>query len=186
MLKKILLGTVGILVVLCGIIAMQPSTYSVQRSATFKASPDVAFALVNDFHNWGGWSPWDKMDPSQKTTFEGAATGVGAKYGWSGNDQVGEGRMTIEKSEPTEITVKLEFLKPFTATNTTTFTFVKTPEGNETTWAMSGHNNFVSKAFDLFLDMDKVVGDDFERGLRAMKAAAEAAPQAPSVAVTTP
>ncbi len=186
MLKKVSLGVAALLVALVMVIALRPADFRIERSIKMAAPPEAARALVNDLRQWGAWSPWDKLDPSMKRSYEGPPSGVGAKYAWVGNDQVGEGRMTIEKSEPTEITVKLELLKPFTATNTTTFTFVKTPEGNETTWAMSGHNSFVSKAFDLFMDMDKVVGADFERGLRAMKAAAEAAPQAPSVAVTTP
>jgi hypothetical protein len=186
MLKKILIGLGAALVVLLIVIAVQPAEFHIERSVNMAAPPEAAFAQVNDFHNWGAWSPWDKMDPSMKRSYEGAPSGVGAKYAWAGNNQVGEGRMTIEKSEPSEIAIKLEFLKPFAATNTATFTFTKTPEGNETTWAMDGHNNFVSKAFSLFMDMDKLVGSDFERGLAAMKTAAEAAPKLPSVAELKP
>lgn len=175
MLKKILLGVVGVLVALCGVIAMQPSTYSVQRSATFKAAPDITFALVNDFHNWGGWSPWDKLDPNQKTTFEGAATGVGAKYGWSGNDQVGEGRMTIEESKVNELVrIKLEFIRPFASTSPTTFTFAPAAEGVTVTWKMDGTNDFMGKAFSLFVNMDAMLGKDFDNGLAAMGKIAEA------------
>jgi hypothetical protein len=175
MLKKILLGAAGVIVLLCGIIAVQPSTYSVQRSATFKASPDVAFALVNDFHNWGGWSPWDKMDPNQKTTFEGPATGVGAKYSWSGNDQVGEGRMTIEESKANELVrIKLEFIRPFASTSPTTFTFSPAAEGVTVTWKMDGTNNFMGKAMCLVMDMDAMLGKDFDAGLAAMGKLAEA------------
>jgi hypothetical protein len=186
MLKKILLGVLALLVVLVIVIALQPAEFRIERSITMAAAPEAAHAQVNDFHQWGAWSPWDKMDPSMKRSYEGAPSGVGAKYAWAGNNQVGEGRMTIEKSEPSEIAIKLEFLKPFAATNTATFTFTKTPEGNKTTWAMDGHNNFVSKAFSLFMDMDKLVGSDFERGLAAMKTAAEAAPKIPSVAELKP
>ena len=175
MLKKILLGAAAVLVALCGVIAMQPSTYSVQRSATFKAAPDITFALVNDFHNWGGWSPWDKMDPNQKTTFEGAATGVGAKYGWSGNDQVGEGRMTIEESKVNELVrIKLEFIRPFESTSPTTFTFAPAAEGVTVTWKMDGTNTFMGKAFSLFVNMDAMLGKDFDNGLAAMGKIAEA------------
>lgn len=175
MLKKILLGAAVVLVALCGIIAMQPSTYSVQRTATFKAAPDITFALVNDFHRWGEWSPWDKMDPNQKTTFEGAATGVGAKYSWSGNDQVGEGRMTIEESKVNELVrIKLEFLRPFESTSPTTFTFAPAAEGVSVTWKMDGTNNFMGKAFSLFMNMDAMLGKDFDNGLAAMGKIAEA------------
>jgi len=175
MLKKILLGAAVVLVALCGIIAMQPSTYSVQRTATFKAAPDITFALVNDFHRWGEWSPWDKLDPNQKTTFEGAATGVGAKYGWSGNDQVGEGRMTIEESKVNELVrIKLEFIRPWASTSPTTFTFAPAPEGVSVTWKMDGTNDFMGKAFSLFMNMDAMLGKDFDSGLAAMGKIAEA------------
>ena len=175
MLKKILLGAAVVLVALCGIIALQPSTYSVQRTATFKASPDITFALVNDFHRWGEWSPWDKLDPNQKITFEGAATGVGAKYGWSGNDQVGEGRMTIEESKANELVrIKLEFIRPWASTSPTTFTFAPAAEGVTVTWKMDGTNDFMGKAFSLFVNMDAMLGKDFDNGLAAMGRIAEA------------
>lgn len=175
MLKKILLGLVVAVLALVGFIASRPDEFSLQRSATIPAPPEVAFALVNDFHNWGQWSPWDKLDPNQKTTFDGAPSGTGAKYAWVGNDDVGEGRMTIEESKPNELVrIKLEFIKPFEATNITTFHFKPEGEGVSVTWKMEGHNNFMSKAFDLFMNMDKMVGKDFEKGLASMKTAAEA------------
>ncbi|ATB39062.1 hypothetical protein CYFUS_004501 [Cystobacter fuscus] len=175
MLKKILLGLAVVIVALFGVIATRPSTYSVQRSATFKAPPDVAFALVNDFHQWGGWLPWNALDPSQKTTFEGAPMGEGARYGWSGNDQVGEGRMLIEESKPNELVrIQLEFIRPFASTTRTTFTFKPAAEGVEVTWAMSGEDNFMGKAFSLVVDRDAMLGKDFDKGLAAMKTLAEA------------
>jgi len=178
MLKKILLGVAIGLVALCGVIATRPATFSLQRTTTIKAPPDIAFALVNDFHHWGEWSPWDKLDPSQKTTFEGPATGTGARYGWSGNDDVGAGQMTIEESKANEfVRIKLEFLRPFESTNLTTFTFSPTTEGVSVTWKMEGHNNFMSKAFSLVMDMDKMVGKDFDNGLAAMRQVAEAEAQ---------
>jgi hypothetical protein len=182
MLKKVLIGLGAALAVLLVVIALQPATFHIERSVNMAASPEAAFAQVNDFHAWRAWSPWEKLDPSLQRSYDGAASGVGAKYAWVGNKQVGEGRMTIEESRPTKIRIKLEFLKPFAATNIATFTFAKTPEGTKTTWAMDGNNNFVSKAFHLVMDMDKMLGPDFERGLLAMKTAAEAAPKTPSVA----
>jgi hypothetical protein len=174
MLKKILLGLAVVIVALAGFIATRPSTFSVQRSATMKASPDIAFALVNDFHQWDAWSPWEKLDPAMKKTHEGAA-GTGAKYSWSGNDDVGEGRMTIEESKPAElIRIKLEFLKPFESSSTTLFTFKPEGENVSVTWKMSGDNNFVGKAFSVFMDMDEMIGKDFEKGLASMKTLAEA------------
>ena len=185
MLKKILIGVAAALALLVIVILMQPATFHIERSIDMAAPPEAAFAQVNDFHAWSAWSPWEKLDPSMKRSYDGAPAGVGAKYAWVGNKQVGEGRMTIEQSEPARVVIKLEFLKPFAATNTATFTFVKTPEGNKTTWAMDGEKNFVAKAFHLVMNMDKMIGPDFERGLASMKAVAEAAPKAaPSVATT--
>lgn len=178
MLKKLLFGIVAILVALCGVIATRPASYTVQRTATLKASPDVAFALVNDFRRWGEWSPWDKLDPNQKRTFEGADMGTGAHYGWSGNDQVGEGRMTIEESKANELVrIKLEFLKPFASTNATSFLFSPAADGVSVTWKMEGHNDFMGKAMSLFVDMDGMLGKDFEAGLANMGKAAEAETQ---------
>lgn len=178
MFKKILLGLAVVLVALCGVIATRPSSFTVQRTATLKAPPDVAFALVNDFHHWGEWSPWDKLDANQKRTFEGAIAGAGSIYSWSGNDQVGEGRMSIEESKANELVrIKLEFLKPWTATNSTTFAFTPAAEGVSVTWKMEGHNDFMGKAMSLFMDMDGMVGKDFENGLANMGKAAEAETQ---------
>jgi len=175
MLKKILLGLVAVVVALAGFIATRPNSFSVQRTATMKASPDVAFALVNDFHQWDAWSPWEKLDPAMKKTHEGAAAGTGAKYSWVGNDDVGEGRMTIEDSKPAELVrIKLEFIKPFESASTTTFTFKPEGENVSVTWKMEGDNNFVGKAFSAFMDMDAMIGKDFEKGLASMKTLAEA------------
>lgn len=186
MLKKILIGTGVALSALVVVIAVQPDSFHVERSIDMAAPPEAALAQVNDFHAWHTWSPWEKLDPNLKRSYEGAASGVGAKYAWVGNKDVGEGRMTIEQSDPTHVGIKLEFLKPFAATNTATFRFEKTAEGCRTTWAMDGHNNFMAKAFGLVMNMDKLVGGDFEKGLQSMKTAAETATKAPMAAAATP
>ena len=180
MIKKILLyGIVAIVLIItifCVVVAMQPAHYTVERSATINAPAPVVFAQVNDFHKWEAWSPWEKIDPNIKKEFSGAAAGNGAVYSWAGNNDVGEGRMTITDSRPSDlIKIKLEFVKPFTATNATDFTF--TPQGNQTNvkWTMSGENNFVAKAFSMFMNMDKMVGTDFEKGLGQLKTVSEAA-----------
>ena len=176
MIKKIVLALAAIVVVFVVIVALQPSEFRVTRSATIAAPPPAVFAQVNDFHKWDAWSPWAKLDPNMKKTHEGAPAGTGAIYSWSGNDQVGEGRMTLTESRPSElIRIKLEFMKPFAATNTTEFTFK--PEGNQTvvTWSMFGTNNFIAKAFGLFMNMDKMVGGDFEKGLASMTSVVETA-----------
>ena len=178
MLKKILIALVAIVVVLVGVVALQPSEFRVVRSATISAPAPAVFAQVNDFHNWEAWSPWAKRDPAAKTTFEGPAAGTGAIFRWAGNEEVGEGSMTITESRPSDlIRIKLEFLKPFASTATAEFTFK--PEGNQTAvmWSMAGKNNFIAKAVCLFTDMDKMVGGDFEQGLAQMKSVVEAAPK---------
>jgi uncharacterized protein YndB with AHSA1/START domain len=158
------------------VVALQPSEFRVVRSATIPAPPAAVFAQVNDFHNWEAWSPWAQLDPACKNTFEGASAGTGAVFKWSGNDKVGEGQMTVLDSRPNElIRIKLDFIRPFESSCTVEFQFK--PEGDQTavTWTMSGENNFVAKAFCLFMNMDKTVGGDFEKGLAQLKAVAEAA-----------
>jgi Polyketide cyclase / dehydrase and lipid transport len=179
MIKKILLGIVIVLVVIVGVfcivVALQPTHYTIERSATVNAPASVVFAQVNDFHKWEAWSPWAKTDPNMKQTYEGAPEGVGAVYTWAGNSEVGEGKMTILESHPSDLVkIKLEFIKPFAAIDATNFTF--TPQGNQTNvkWTLSGDNSFVGKAFGLFMSMDKMVGGDFEKGLAKMKQISEA------------
>ena len=176
MLKKILIAIAAIVVVFVVVVAIQPSEFRIVRSATISAPAPAVFAQVNDFHNWEAWSPWAKVDPAMKQAYEGPPAGTGAIYTWAGNDQVGEGRMTLTESRPSDlIRIKLEFLKPFAATNTAEFTFK--PEGNQTvvTWSMTGKNNFIAKAVHLFMNMDKMVGGDFEKGLAQLKSVAETA-----------
>jgi uncharacterized protein YndB with AHSA1/START domain len=177
MFKKILIGLAVIIAILVVVIAMQPADFKIERSTTIKAPPASVFALVNDFHKWEVWSPWAKLDPNMKATYEGPAAGPGAKYSWVGDSKVGEGRMTIEDSRPPELVkIRLEFLKPFAATSDTEFNFKPEGNGTKVTWTMSGKNGFMPKAFGLFMNMDKMVGGDFEKGLAQMKFAAEAVP----------
>lgn len=174
MLKKILIAIGAIVAVFLAVAAMQPSTFKVTRSATIPAPPSAAFGMVNDFHNWAQWSPWEKLDPAMKKTYDGSASGNGAVYSWVGNDQVGEGRMTIVESKPDEmVRIKLEFLKPFASTNDTQFDFKPEGGGTNVTWTMSGDSNFMAKAMTLVMgSMDKMIGPDFEKGLANMKSAA--------------
>jgi hypothetical protein len=175
MLKKILIGLAVAILALAGIISTRPSQFAVQRSATIQAPADIAFAMVNDFHRWGEWSPWDKLDPNMKRTFTGAKAGLDAMYEWSGNDKVGEGRMTVVESKANELVkIRLEFIEPFASINTTQFAFAPEGEGTKVTWRMEGKNDFIGKAFSLFMDMDAMIGKDFENGLAAMKSGAEA------------
>ena len=178
MLDIMLIVLAVIVAVLVAVIAMRSSNFRVTRSGSISASPSAVFPHVNDLHNWEAWSPWAKLDPAAKSTFEGPRAGAGAVMAWAGNNKVGEGRMTIVESRPNEfIRFKLEFFKPFKATNTAEFAFK--PEGGRTvvTWSMSGTNNFMAKAVGLFMNCDKMVGGQFEQGLASMKAVVEAAPR---------
>jgi hypothetical protein len=170
-----LLAVAVILVVLVVVIISRPEDFSITRSTTMSAAPQTVFPQVNDLHNWPGWSPWAKLDPNMKMTFTGPEAGAGASYTWSGNGKVGEGRMTIMESRANELVkIKLEFMKPFTATNASEFTFQ--PQGSQTnvTWSMTGKRNFMMKGMSLVMNMDKMLGGQFEQGLAQMKAIAEA------------
>ena len=175
MFKKFFIGLAVVVLIFIGIVCMQPDDFKISRSLAVAASPQKVFDQVNDFHNWQAWSPWVKLDPNAKIKFEGPDAGLGAVFKWSGNQQVGEGSNTITESRPGElIKIKLDFLKPFQATNTAEFTFV--PEGQTTivTWSMYGKNNFVGKAMSLLMNCDKMVGGQFEKGLASLKAVVEA------------
>lgn len=176
MIKKLLIGLGVLLAVFLVVVATRPDTYTVSRSLEMAAPPAVVFAQVNDFHQWEAWSPWAKLDPNQKTTYGGAASGTGATYAWEGNDKVGAGKMTIvDSAADAKVKIDLEFLKPFPSRSDTTFSFEPAGTGTKATWTMEGHNNFMSKAFGLFMSMDSMIGKDFEKGLAQMKTVAEAA-----------
>jgi uncharacterized protein YndB with AHSA1/START domain len=174
MLKKILLGVALIVAVFAIVVALQPAEFSVTRAETIAAPPETVFAQVNDFHKWRAWSPWEKMDPEMTRTYEGEPAGEGAVYSWAGNSDVGEGTMTITESRPNElIRIKLEFIKPMEGTSDTEFTFTPEGDGTKVTWDMAGKNNFIGKAFCLFMSMDKMIGGQFEEGLSSLKTVAE-------------
>lgn len=171
-----IIGIVVVLAVAALLIyaATRPDDFRIQRSATVKAPPERIFPLIADFHAWGPWSPWEKKDPAMKRTFGGPDSGMGATYGWEGDKNVGTGKMTIlEATAPTRVVIKLEFLKPFEATNTAEFTLQPQGEATAITWAMYGKSNFLAKLMCVFMDMEKMVGPDFEAGLAGMKAIAE-------------
>ena len=182
--KTIALVLLVILAGLVGFIAARPSEFLIVRSRTLAAPPEVVHAYVNDFHKWIEWSPWEKVDPALIREYSGAPVGAGASYHWLGNDQVGEGRMTITESRaPESVIIRLEFLKPFQATNTAEFFIMHGGLGTEVTWSMTGHNSFMAKAFGLFVNLDKQVGGDFETGLAELDAVTVAATPPPPPAL---
>jgi Polyketide cyclase / dehydrase and lipid transport len=174
-----LLLLVAILGGLAVLISQRPNTFRVSRRATIKAPAYVVFDNINELRKWEAWSPWAKLDPNATNSFSGPAAGVGASMAWAGNNKVGVGRMTVTQSRPAEfVGMKLEFEKPMKAVNTTEFMLTPTGEETNVSWTMTGTNNFVGKAFGLFMNFDKMVGGQFEKGLASLKTVAEAASSA--------
>lgn len=156
--------------------AAKPDKFSIQRGAAVKAPPEKIFSLINDFHRWGTWSPWENKDPAMKRSYSGAESGKGAIYAWEGNKNVGSGRMEIlEASSPSKIVIKLDFFKPFEAHNIAEFTMLSQGDAATTNinWVMHGPAAFMSKVMQVFMNMDSMVGKDFEIGLANLKRLAE-------------
>lgn len=160
--------------VLLFVAAGKPNAFRIQRAATIKAPAEKVFGLIDDFHVWPSWSPWEKLDPAMARTHSGAARGVGAVYEWEGNKKVGKGRMEITTAAPpSKLVIKLDFFKPFEAHNVAEFTLE--PQGDTTTvtWSMHGPQPYMMKVMTVFMNMDKMVGKDFETGLANLKSMAE-------------
>jgi uncharacterized protein YndB with AHSA1/START domain len=175
MLFMILGSIVLLVIVVLAFAASRPDSFRVERQIVVNAPAERLFALIEDFHQWGLWSPWEKLDPQLKRTHSGPPKGVGATYAWEGNPNVGSGRMEIlEAAPPSRVLIKLDFLKPFEAHNRAEFTLTPEGEGTRVLWAMTGAQPFPMKVMGLFMSMDSMVGKDFEKGLAAMKGAAEA------------
>ena len=174
MIKIIGLVVVLAVVAILLLAASKPDVFRVQRSASIKAPPDKVFALINDFKRWEAWSPWEKKDPAMKRSFGAATSGKGASYAWEGNKDVGQGSMEITQSvSPSAISLKLDFLKPFEAHNRVDFSLQAKGELTEVTWTMAGDTPYFAKIIHVFINMDSMVGKDFETGLANLKAIAE-------------
>lgn len=174
MLRKVLIGVVVLAAAFAAYVATLPSGLLVARNITIAAPPAAVFGHVNDFRKWEHWSPWAKLDPDAKATFEGPAEGQGAVFRWSGNDDVGEGKMTITESTPAEnIKLKLEFTRPFEDSGDVEFTF--DPDGDTTivTWILTGEKGFAEKLVGVFMNMEEMIGADYEKGLANLKSVVE-------------
>ncbi len=175
MLKKIAIVVIALVAALLLVVATRPSHFHVERSVSVAAAPEVVFPLINDFHAWLSWNPWEKLDPSMRREHSGPPQGKGAAYAWSGNSHVGVGSMLITYSQPPErVQIRLEFREPLEATNVATLRITPESGGSRVTWAMDGENNFLAKAVSLFLDMDQMIGTQFESGLSDLRNLAEA------------
>ena len=150
--------------------AKKPDRFAVQRATTVQAPPDRIFPLINDFHQWGSWSPYETRDPAMKRSYSGETSGKGAVYGWEGNKDVGSGRMEIlDAQAPSKIVIKLDFFAPFEGHNTAEFTMLPQGDGTNVTWSMHGPSPFIGKIMHVFINMDRMVGKDFEAGLANLK-----------------
>lgn len=166
--KKVLIVVAAVLVLLVGGVvtaaAMQPDSYSVERRREFDADVATLTSQLVDFHAWEKWSPWDAMDPNMKKEYSDPSFGVGAWYSWSGNEQVGKGKMSLTKIEPNRVTYHLQFIEPFESEADTIFELNERDGKTELVWRIEGKNGFVEKLFGLFLSFDAMIGKDFERG----------------------
>jgi uncharacterized protein YndB with AHSA1/START domain len=172
--KKI---TIAVVVIIAGILIIastKPDTFRVERAASIKAPPEKVFALINDFKRWDEWSPWEKKDPAMKRTYGPTTAGKGARYGWEGNRDVGQGSMDITDSVPSsKVALKLDFVKPFEGHNTVDFSLVPQGETTRVIWVMQGPAPFITKVMQVFCNMDSMIGKDFEAGLANLKTSAE-------------
>ena len=174
MIKTILIVIAVLVAGVLGFATTKPDTFSVQRAATIKAPPEKIFAVLNDFKRWPEWSPWEKLDPGMKRTLSGAPSGKGAAYAWDGNSEVGAGRMEIVEAAPAaKVSMKLDFIRPFEGPNIADFTLAPKGDATEVTWAMTGPAPFVSKLMQVFVNMDTMIGKDFEAGLANLKTLTE-------------
>lgn len=157
-----------------GFASLQPEDFSIARQTTINAPPEKIYALISSFHQWNRWSPWEKLDPALQRSFSGTDEGLGARYAWVGNDTVGTGNMEIREAVPwTRISIRLIFEKPMVADNTVVFMLSPRDGVTDIEWAMTGKQPLIGKVFGLFVDIDRMVGSDFEKGLAALKAEAE-------------
>lgn len=184
MLKKILLVLVAIIGIILIVAAFQPAAYHVERSAVVQAPPSIVYAAVNDFHNWAQFNPWQDLDTNAKLSFEGPMNGPSSKFNWEGNSDMGSGNMTIIASEPNErVDIDMQFIKPMEGEARTAFTLQPEGTGTKVTWSLDGENNYIGKIICLFMDMDKMVGGEYEKGLAKLAElpATVADPSSPSV-----
>jgi hypothetical protein len=174
MIKKLAIAFVMSILAVLIYAATKPDVFTVERSAAIHASPEKIFAQINDFHAWASWSPYERLDPAMKKTFSGAPAGLGSIYEWNGDGGVGSGRMEVVRSVPSsQVTIRLDMLKPFEGHNTAEFTMQ--PQGETTTvkWSMTGPTIYMGKLMSIFVNIDKMVGNQFEEGLAKLKSVSE-------------
>jgi carbon monoxide dehydrogenase subunit G len=174
MLMDIALAIIVLVVALLAFAATRPGSMHIERSARIKAPASRIFPLICDFRRWEGWSPYERLDPAMKKTYSGASSGTGAVYEWAGNNKAGQGRMEMtDVSDPSRVTIQLDFMKPFEGHNIAQFTLAPDGDATKVTWAMDGQSPFMMKVMGIFVNMDEMLGKDFETGLANLRAATE-------------
>jgi len=174
MLKKIAIAVAVLIAVLLLVVSLQPSTFQISRTGDIHAPPEAVFGILNDLHQGGLWSPFEQSDPEMKKTYSGPETGAGATCHWEGNQEAGAGTMTIEEARPNELVrMKLEMTRPMNSTSEVRFELAPSPSGTQVTWIMEGKNSFASKAFCMFVNVDQMLGSEFEEGLKNLEKVAQ-------------
>ncbi len=169
----ILFAIVAIIALVLIIASTRPNTVHYERSTVINASPEQILPHLIDFRKWAAWSPWDKLEPDMQRSYAGASSGVGAKYAWVGRKKAGAGSMEVTEVDGSGVKVDLRFIKPWKSDCLAGFQLASQPDGTRVRWSMDGPNTFMGKVFGLFMNMDKLIGKDFEKGLAALKAEVE-------------
>ncbi len=174
MLKSIALIVVLAVAALALYATTRPDTFAVQRSTLIQAKADKLFPLINDLHQYNTWNPYAKKDPAMRIDYRGPASGPGAAFDFSGNKDAGKGSVEVTGGQaPTRVDMVLHMIEPFEGRNQITFTLTPQGEATQVTWAMHGPSPYISKLIGIFIDMDHMIGRDFEAGLAQLKAVAE-------------
>lgn len=177
MLKKILLALVLVIAGIAVYAWTRPDTFAVERSIRIDAPPGRVYPLIADFRQWQRWSPWEKLDPAMQRMHEGPSTGAGARYSWKGNDTVGSGQMTITAAAmPRRVDIDLQFIEPMASSSQTRFEIAPDGSGSRVRWTMTGHSPYFLKLMGVFVNLDSMLGKDFDTGLTQLKQVAEAQP----------
>ncbi len=185
--KKVLLVLLIAVVAFLAYAATRPDTYRVERSATISAPAELIYPRIVDFQAFQSWSPWEELDPAMNRQLAGTPGELGATYDWAGNKDVGKGRMTLIEAKPSSTAgIRLDFLEPMASTSTIRFDLAPAGDATRVNWTMDGEHTFISKVMCIFMDMDAMVGKDFEKGLASLKAESEAAAAAAAAAAAEP
>ncbi len=160
------IGGLALLYVILGLVG--PKNYHVERSMVVNGSSDLVWNEVSHFRNWERWSPWQEMEPDVKHIYEGEDGAVGSVMKWEGDkNKTGTGQMTFSAMDPNKkINYDLMFIVPFESKSNGYFTF-EGAENNKTKviWVNEGDISFAMRPMMMFMNMDKMLGGDFERGL---------------------